>query len=68
MWEYLDRAMGQPLGLPAGEWYRRRVERIPLRRAGTVEQIAAMCAFLASDEGDYITGQTYNVDGGSELN
>lgn len=68
MWEVLDRAMGQPLGLPDGEWYRRRVERIPLRRAGTVEQIAAMCAFLASDEGDYITGQTYNVDGGSELN
>lgn len=68
MWDNLDRAMGQANGLPPREWYRRRVERIPLKRAGTVEQIAAMCAFLASDEGDYITGQTYNVDGGSELN
>jgi len=27
-----------------------------------------MCAFLASDEADYITGQTFNVNGGSELN
>lgn len=68
MWDNLDRAMGSAQGLPPGEWYRRRVERIPFKRPGTVEQIAAMCAFLSSDEGDYITGQTYNVDGGSELN
>lgn len=68
MWIELDAAMGPPQGLPPGEWYRRRVERIPLKRPGTAEQIAAMCAFLASEDGDYITGQTYNVDGGSELN
>ncbi len=68
MWEKLDREMGAVLGLPPGEFYRRRVERIPLRRPGTVEQIAAMAAFLCSEDGDYITGQTYNVDGGSELN
>ncbi|MCA9907071.1 MAG: SDR family oxidoreductase, partial [Anaerolineae bacterium] len=68
MWERLDREMGASLGLPPGEFYRRRVEKIPLKRAGTGEQIAAMATFLASEEGDYITGQTYNVDGGSELN
>ena len=68
MWDNLDKAMGAANGLPPGEWYRRRVERIPFKRPGTAEQIAAMCAFLSSDEGDYITGQTYNVDGGSELN
>lgn len=68
MWVNLDKAMGEANGLPPGEWYRRRVERIPLKRAGTVEEVAALAAFLASSEGDYITAQTYNLDGGSELN
>ena len=33
-------------------------------RAGTPDDIAAMVAFLASDEAGFITGQTINVDGG----
>lgn len=37
---------------------------IPLRRAGTAEEMAAVTAFLASDEAAYITGQTIYVDGG----
>lgn len=68
IWGDLDKAMGESLGLAPGEWFQRRVERIPLKRSGTVEQVATMCAFLCSNDGDYITGQTYNVDGGSELN
>jgi 3-oxoacyl-[acyl-carrier protein] reductase len=39
-------------------------ERIPLRRSGTVEDIAAMVAFLASSESSYVTGQVIYVDGG----
>lgn len=39
-------------------------ERIPLRRSGTVEDIAAMVAFLASPESSYVTGQVIYVDGG----
>jgi NAD(P)-dependent dehydrogenase (short-subunit alcohol dehydrogenase family) len=38
--------------------------RMPLRRAGTVEEIAATCAFLCSDGAGYITGQTVGVNGG----
>jgi NAD(P)-dependent dehydrogenase (short-subunit alcohol dehydrogenase family) len=68
MWDNLDKAMGAANGLPPGEWYRRRVERIPLKRPGTVEEVAALTTFLASSDGDYITAQTYNLDGGSELN
>jgi NAD(P)-dependent dehydrogenase (short-subunit alcohol dehydrogenase family) len=68
MWDALDRSQSEAFGLPRGEWYKRRVERVPLKRAGTAEQIAATVMFLCSDAGDYITGQTYNVDGGSELN
>ena len=40
---------------------------IPMRRAGTSEEMAAATAFLASDEGAYITGQTLFIDGGLTL-
>lgn len=36
----------------------------PLRRAGTVDEVAAVCLFLASDESSYITGQVIHCDGG----
>ena len=68
MWDELDRIQSEAHGMARGEWYKKRVERIPLKRAGTVEEVAAMCLFLCSEAGDYITGQTYNLDGGSELN
>jgi glucose 1-dehydrogenase len=40
---------------------------IPMGRAGTSEEMAAVVAFLASDEAAYITGQTLFVDGGLTL-
>src|SRR5919197_5410121 len=40
---------------------------IPMRRAGTADEMAGVCAFLASDDGAYITGQTIFVDGGLTL-
>ncbi len=40
------------------------VEGIPLKRGGSVEDVANCCLFLASDMSAYITGQTINVCGG----
>lgn len=40
---------------------------IPMGRVGTSEEIAAITAFLASDDASYITGQTLFVDGGLTL-
>src|SRR5690242_14149351 len=40
---------------------------IPLNRAGTADEMAGVCAFLASDDAAYITGQTIFVDGGLTL-
>jgi len=37
---------------------------IPLQRAGTPEEVAAVVAWLVSDEAGYVTGASYLVDGG----
>jgi glucose 1-dehydrogenase len=42
-------------------------EHIPMRRAGTADEMGAVAAFLASDDAGYITGQTIFVDGGLTL-
>lgn len=39
-------------------------KNIPLKRMGSVEDVANVVKFLASDESAYITGQVINVDGG----
>ena len=39
-------------------------EAIPLKRAGTVEDIANACLFLGSDLSTYVTGQVLSVNGG----
>ena len=41
-------------------------DRIPMRRAGHVDEMASAAVFLASDMASYITGQTIHVDGGTE--
>ncbi len=40
------------------------VKDTPLKRFGTVEEVAALCVFLASDEAPYITGSELDIDGG----
>lgn len=43
------------------------IEQIPLKRAGTVEDVAGVVKFLASDNASYITGQTIHVSGGMHI-
>ena len=40
------------------------VKDTPLKRFGTVEEVAALVVFLASDEAPYITGSEFDIDGG----
>ncbi|MEM1268271.1 MAG: SDR family oxidoreductase [Pseudomonadota bacterium] len=39
-------------------------ERIPMGRYGSVEEVAGLVSFLASEDASYITGQNIRVDGG----
>ena len=41
--------------------------RIPLGRVGLAEDTAKACAFLCSDEAQYVTGEAMNVSGGQEM-
>ena len=47
-----------------GNTYEKIIGRIPMHRLGSVDDIANALLFLASDQSDYITGTTLNVDGG----
>ena len=50
------------------EWYGGRPpdsSGIPLGRQGKIDEIAATCLFLVSDDGGFITGQTIHVNGGA---
>jgi 2-hydroxycyclohexanecarboxyl-CoA dehydrogenase len=56
------RASDRPGGLSAG--IAGAAANSPMKRPGRPEDIAAACAFLASDDAGYITGQTLGVNGG----
>jgi 3-oxoacyl-[acyl-carrier protein] reductase len=50
------------------EWYGNRPpdsSGIPLGRQGKIDEIAATCLFLVTDDGGFITGQTIHVNGGA---
>ena len=50
------------------EWYQGRppsAAGIPLGRQGKVDEIAATCLFLVTDDGGFVTGQTIHVNGGA---
>jgi 3-oxoacyl-[acyl-carrier protein] reductase len=49
-------------------WYQGRppsAAGVPLGRQGTVDEIAATCLFLVSEDGGFITGQTIHANGGT---
>jgi meso-butanediol dehydrogenase/(S,S)-butanediol dehydrogenase/diacetyl reductase len=53
-------------GVSMDDYWERFRAKVPLGRPGTVEDTANACAFLCSDQAQYITGEAMNVSGGEE--
>ena len=61
---FIDTAMTQALPEDIRKAW---IQNIPLRRAGTVDDIANVATFLASDMSSYVSGQVIQVDGGMNM-
>ncbi len=68
MWEQNVQDKSRAFGVAAKKASDEFIERIPLKRPGTLEEMAAAVTFLCSPDANYRTGQTLNVDGGFEMN
>jgi len=68
MWKKNVQEKSRIFGTDAEKESKEFIERIPLKRAGSPEDMAGAVAFLCSPDSNYITGQTLNVDGGFEMN
>ncbi len=68
MWTQIDREWSEQEHRPIGSVWQDRIRNIPMKRGETPEDITGMAVFLASADSDYITGQSYHVDGGVVMN
>lgn len=59
--------MNQP-ALDDPEVLEKQVQSIPWKRAAQPEEIARLALYLASDDSDYASGQTFTLDGGLMMN
>jgi meso-butanediol dehydrogenase/(S,S)-butanediol dehydrogenase/diacetyl reductase len=68
MWRLIDREWTEADQRPAGSAWQARIRGIPMGRPQTPEDLTGMAVFLAGADSDYITGQSYHVDGGLVMN
>lgn len=64
MWDRIDAEMGKYLGLKPGEAFEKFSAGILMGRTQKPEDVAALVHYLASEDSDYMTGQSLIIDGG----
>lgn len=64
MWKQIDREWSEQKQRPPGSVWQERVSAVPMGRGETPDDLTGMAVFLASADADFITGQSYHVDGG----
>jgi NAD(P)-dependent dehydrogenase (short-subunit alcohol dehydrogenase family) len=64
MWQQIDREWSAIEGRATGSAWQDRIRGIPMGRPEVPEDLTGMAVFLASADSDYITGQSFHVDGG----
>ena len=67
VWANVSAGYTVNLKMPKEEVVKRFTAKIPLKRLATVEDVASVTAFLASQGADYMTGQAINITGGREM-
>ncbi|MDY8109377.1 L-iditol 2-dehydrogenase [Fulvimarina sp. 2208YS6-2-32] len=65
MWDEVDMLFARYENLEKGEKKRQVGIDVPLGRMGVPDDYRGIAVFLASRDSDYVTAQTYNVDGGN---
>ena len=50
------------------EQIKKLLERVPIKRLGTPDEVAKLTAFLMAPENTYLTGQSIKIDGGFSIN
>ena len=60
----MTRETAERVGVEFEDFEKAAIERIPLGRAGTPDDVANVIAFLVSDESSYVSGQVLYVNGG----
>lgn len=65
MWDDVDALFAKHENLELGVKKKAVGLAVPLGRMGSPEDMTGMAVFLASADSDYVTAQTYNVDGGN---
>ena len=67
MWDLIDEKLAAKHGQQRGEALAENARSIHLGRVSVPEDVAAMVSYLASEDSDYVTGQTMLVDGGIQF-
>jgi NAD(P)-dependent dehydrogenase (short-subunit alcohol dehydrogenase family) len=66
-WEFVDQEFARYENRALGETKRMVSEAVPYGRMANPDDLTGMAVFLATNDADYVVGQTYGVDGGNWL-